>query len=441
MGRQTVRQENLTIVHIPTSDIKPAVRNARTHTEKQVTQIAHSIKEFGFNSPIIIDGNNTVVAGHGRLAAAKILGIEQVPTISIGHLSKTQLRAYAVADNRIAELAGWDEEILKLEFQEILDLNPEFDLTLTGFEVPEIDLVILQDHDSDNEEDEEEDPKSLLLPDPVSKNGDLWMLGNHRILCGDARQHEDYVRLLQGEKAQLVFTDPPYNLRVPDTVGLGKTQYNDFAMASGEQTKEEFTDFLKTCCERLASFSMNGAIQFICMDWRHIDELSAAGKAVYRDLLNICIWNKPNGGMGSLYRSKYELIFVFKVGSASHINNIQLGQYGRNRTNVWDYARQNQFHTDKKDEPGGHPTIKPVAMVADAILDCSNLNGIVLDPFGGSGTTLLAAEKTSRQARLIEYEPTYVDLTIRRWQQRTGKDAIHAKTGELFNKLKPESKS
>lgn len=440
MGKQTIqRQDHLAIIHLPVTNLEPSTRNARTHSKKQILQIAHSIREFGFNSPILIDSNNVVVAGHGRLAAAKELGIDTVPTICIDHLTKAQLRAYAVADNRIAELAGWDEEILKIEFQEILDMDPSFDLTVTGFEMPEIDLIILNDKAAiSKDEEEQEDLDALLHSEPVSKTGDLWILGSHRILCGDARNPDDYAQLMEGKKAQLVFTDPPYNLKIRDIGGNGKAQHGSFAMAAGEQSKEEFTEFLKTCCTHMASFSMNGTIQFICMDWRHIDELSAAGKAAYQTLLNICVWNKTNGGMGSLYRSKYELVFVFKVGTAPHINNVQLGQYGRYRTNVWDYAGQNTFHAERDDTLGMHPTVKPLAMVVDAILDCSNRNGIVLDPFGGSGTTLLAAEKTVRQARLIEYEPLYVDLAIRRWQRHTGQEAVHAKTGVFFNQCETE---
>lgn len=431
------RRGRLAVTQLPVANIKLPLRNARTHTRKQILQIANSIREFGFNSPILVDTSNTVVAGHGRLAAAKELGLQNVPAICIGHLTKNQLRAYAIADNKIAELAGWDEEVLKIEFQQILDLDPDYDLTVTGFETPEIDLIILGEAVNQPPEEEDEDLDALLRSQPVSRKGDLWLLGPHRILCGDARDHDDYALLMGDKKAQLVFTDPPYNLSVRDIRRMGQVQHDDFAMAAGEQSKEEFTSFLQTCCSHMASFSMNGSIQFICMDWRHVEELSVAGRSAYQSLQNICVWNKTNGGMGSLYRSKYELVFVFKVGTAPHINNVQLGQYGRYRTNVWDYAGQNAFHTGRDETLDIHPTVKPVSMVADAILDCSNRNGIILDPFGGSGTTLLAAEKTDRQARLMEYEPIYVDLAIRRWQKQTGEEAVHAKTGKPFNQHKP----
>jgi DNA modification methylase len=427
---------NLSVAYVPILELKLSAKNPRTHSKKQIEQIARSIGEFGFVNPVLVDHTGTLVAGHGRVEAAKSLGIETVPTIRIDHLGEAQLQAYMIADNQLAALAGWDDEILKINFEEILTAVPDFDLTFTGFEIPEIDLIILGNQEG--EEEQEEDLESLLQQDPVSKKGDLWILGSHRLLCGDALERADYARVMDGGKAQLVFTDPPYNVKIENAVGLGKKKHAEFAMASGEQSSAEFTAFLQTACANMAEFSVDGSVHFIFMDWRHAGELLAAGEAVYDEQLNLCVWNKTNGGMGSLYRSKHEFVFVFKNGKAPHINNVQLGKHGRYRVNVWDYAGQNTFHPGRENELGAHPTVKPVQLVADAILDCSKRNGTVLDPFGGSGTTLIAAENTGRQARLVEYEPTYVDVAIRRWQLHTGQVAVHADTGKTFDQLAKE---
>jgi len=307
---------------------------------------------------------------------------------------------------------------------------------VTGFEVAEIDILL----GNDEEPAEADAPfDDLIKPDPVSRPGDLWLLGNHKILCGSALEAGDYARLMGGDQAQMIFTDPPYNVRVKDISGLGKHKHAEFAMASGEMDRAEFLAFLGTALGHMADHSANGSIHFVCMDWRHIEELVTAGREAYTELKNICVWAKDNGGMGSLYRSQHEFVAVFKNGTAPHVNNIQLGVHGRYRTNLWKYAGQNTFHAGREDDLAAHPTIKPTALVADAILDCSAPAGIILDPFGGSGTTILAAESTSRHARLIELEPAYVDVAIRRWQKMTGKDAIHAETGKSFAQTEQEA--
>ena len=344
------------------------------------------------------------------------------------------MRSASLASNKIAADAGWDEQILAIEFQHLAILNIDFDVSLTGFELPAIDLIIQNAAKAATDEEEEEvaiDTAAAI----ITKLGDLWQLGNHQIFCGNALDDASYATVMAGEKAQMVFTDPPYNVPISGHVsGLGKVQHAEFAMASGEMSAAEFTVFLSNIFTLLAQYSIDGSIHYHCMDWRHIDELLTAGKTAYAELKNLCVWRKSNGGMGSLYRSQHELVFVFKNGTAPHINNVELGKHGRYRTNVWDYAGQNALHAKRDAELALHPTVKPVAMVADAILDCSHRGGLILDPFGGSGTTLIAAEKTGRYARLIELEPRYVDVTIRRWQQLTGKQAMHTKTGTFFPK-------
>lgn len=411
--------------------LKPYPRNARTHSRKQIGQIADSIHEFGFTNPVLIDENNQIIAGHGRIEAARLLDIDKVPTLRIEHLTDAQKRAYILADNKIAENAGWCPEILAIELEGLLTLEPEFDIEITGFEMAEIDVLIGASEATGDDDD------VVPATDPdrptVSRIGDLWLLGRHKLYCGDARDAKAYQALLGDEKAQMVFTDPPYNVAIDGHVsGLGKTKHGEFVCASGEMSQSQFTEFLATVFGHMAVVSRDGAIHFVCMDWRHLAEIQSAGRGVYSELKNLCIWNKNNGGMGSLYRSKHELIFVYKHGTAPHINNVQLGRHGRYRTNVWDYAGASSFSTHRDDDLAMHPTVKPTAMIADAILDCSKRNGVILDPFGGSGSTLIAAERTGRSGRLIELDPTYTDIIIRRFQDLTGAQASLAASGDTF---------
>ena len=415
----------------PLAGLRPNPRNARTHSKKQIRQIADSIRVFGFTNPVLIDDEAGIIAGHGRVAAAKVLGWTEVPVIRLSQLSEAEKRAYVIADNKLALNAGWDEDLLALELGELATLELDFDLTITGFEMAEIDLLI--------ESGGGADPKADAVPEidaaatPVSRPGDLWLCGSHRLFCGDATKPESFAALMQGERAQLVFVDPPYNVPIDGHVcGLGAIRHADFAMASGEMSPAEFTRFLATVFGYLARHSEDGSIHYVCMDWRHVYELLTAASGIYGEQKNLCIWNKDNGGMGSLYRSKHELIFVFKAGTAPHINNVELGKHGRYRTNVWDYAGTNTLRAGRLEELALHPTVKPVALVADAILDCSKRSGLVLDCFLGSGTTLIAAEKTGRRAVGMELDPVYVDTALRRWQEFTGREAIHAETGRSF---------
>ncbi|MGL5839232.1 MAG: site-specific DNA-methyltransferase [Sphingorhabdus sp.] len=413
------------------TDLRLYERNARTHSKRQIEQIAKSIERFGFVNPILVDEVSNVIAGHGRIEAAKTLGMDRVPTLAIGAMSEADKRAYIIADNRLAELAGWDRDLLALELGSILESPPTFDMDSIGFDQGELDaLLLLQDTQDEEDDIPEIDEESA----PVSSRGDLWLLGSHRLICGDTRDAAMLDRLMDGETAQMVFTDPPYNVPVNGHVcGLGKVKHAEFAMASGEMSEAEFTRFLRETLGNLARVSADGAIHYVCMDWRHIRELLAAGNDVYAKLKNLIVWNKDNGGMGAFYRSKHELVFAFKKGTAAHINNFGLGEKGRYRTNVWDYAGVNSLKAERADELAMHPTVKPVAMVANAIRDCSKRGGVVLDGFSGSGTTIIAAEKTGRTGYTVEFDPKYVDVAIRRWQSLTGEKAIHADTGAMFD--------
>lgn len=420
---------DIRVIHVNPTQLKPYEHNARTHSKKQVGQIADSIRQFGFNNPVLVDKDNIIIAGHGRVQAAIKLGLESVPTLQIGHLSDAQKRAYILADNRLAEKAGWDKAMLAIEFQYLDTLELDFNLDITGFDAPEIDLLL------QGEEEPDDDDRNIppLPANPITQLGDLWQLGDHLIYCGNSLEKESYERLMATDKAAMVFTDPPYNVPINGHVsGNGRVKHEEFAMASGEMSEAQFVTFLRQACQHMMDFSSDGSLHFIFMDWRHIRELLEAGSAIYQELKNICVWNKNRGGMGSLYRSKHEMAAVFKHGSQPHINNIKLGRHGRNRTNVWDYPAVNPSTQGPDSELAMHPTVKPIRMIADAMLDCSNRGDIILDPFGGSGSTLMAAQKTKRKARLIELDAGYVDTTILRWQRKTRMEAIHIESGQTF---------
>lgn len=433
--------------------LTPNPRNARTHSKLQVRQIAVSIERFGFTNPILVDDEGMILAGHGRLAAAKQLGMDTVPVLRLSHLSPAERRAYVLADNKLALNAGWDRDVLASELQGLIDLD--FEVELTGFSAAEIDFALDAAADARPEGEERLD----RIPEPRGparvQSGELWVLGRHRLLCGNARSGDDLDRLMNGERARMVFTDPPYNVPIDGHVqtrkGAGKgrrgsndvsvergesgnaktplgrsgsIRHREFAEASGEMSREAFTAFLTKTLGNAADQMTDGAIAFVCMDWRHMGELLEAGEHAFTELKNLVVWNKTNAGMGTFYRSKHELIFVFKAGSAPHINTFGLGDTGRYRTNVWDHAGMTSVGKARDEALAMHPTVKPVALVADAIKDCSRRGDVILDPFGGSGSTLIAAETTGRTARLLEIDPLYCDTIITRWQQVTGQNAV-----------------
>jgi DNA modification methylase len=415
--------KNLQIEHVAPQSLRPYPGNARVHSKKQIKQIARSIERFGFTNPLLVSEDREVIAGHGRLRAAQLLGLTSVPIVILATLSEADRRAYVLADNRLAENAGWDRDILAIELQGLLDLEFD-DPELSGFSLGEIDGILSDASEKSAAEPGPEDSLPAEKAAKVSRVGDLWLLGSHRLLCGDARSETDYRRVLAGRSADLVLTDPPYNVRIDGHVsGLGKAEHSEFAMASGEMSEAEFTAFLSTFLGLAKNHSCDGGILFVFMDWRHLFELTVAGRDNGLELKNLIVWAKDNAGMGSFYRSKHELCFVFKKGEARHINTFELGQHGRYRTNIWEYAGVNTFRAGRADDLAMHPTVKPTGMMADAIRDVTRRGAVVLDPFAGSGTTLIAAEKTGRIGCAIEYDPHYCDVIVRRWQAYTGKAA------------------
>lgn len=417
--------------------------NPRTHSEAQIKQLMRSIEHFGFINPVLIDGEGQLIAGHGRVEAATRLGFGNIPAICLADMCEDDIRAYVIADNRLAEKAGWDNDLLALELGALVDLEIDYDLTLTGFELPEIDVILqgIGDDSGDSAQDPADQIPEVLSGPPVTRPGDVWIVGKHRLICADSTKRETYDALMGDTRAAMVFCDPPYNVPVSGHIcGSGNIQHREFAMAAGEMSDKEFTSFLTSIFEHLAAFSTDGSLHYQCMDWRHLGEILVAGNAAYDEFKNLCVWTKTNGGMGSLYRSQHELVFLFKSGLSPHINNVELGKHGRYRTNVWTYPGVNSFGAQQS-ELALHPTVKPTAMVRDAILDCSNRKDIVLDAFCGSGTTLIAAEETGRRGRGIELDPTYCDVIVRRMHEVCRLEARLEATGQSFDEVAAERDS
>lgn len=401
----------------PLASLKVNPANPRMHTEQQIEQIAASIDRWGFINPLVIGEDGLIVAGAGRYHAARKRGLDEVPTLAVAFVTEADRRAFAIADNRLAEKAGWDESLLAREFEFLLDAEFE-SVELTGFDTAEIDTLLFDDESEANTEDPVELPEQDATP--ISRRGDLWTCGDHRLLCGDALDPTSYDILLQGERARLVVTDPPYNLKVSNITGSGQIQHREFAQASGEMTKAEFVAFLRAAFRQIVNHSVNGAIAFVFQDWRHIRDAIDASEGVFSELKNVVVWAKTNAGQGAFYRSAHEMILVFKVGIGRHINNFRMGETGRYRTNLWRYAGQNTFRKGRMEELRSHPTVKPLPMICDAIRDCSNRGDLVLDPFVGSGTTLVAAARTRRRGVAIEIDPIYCDVALERLTKETG---------------------
>jgi len=375
-----------------------------------------------------------IIAGHGRVEAAKHVGLATIPVIRIDHLSDVDRRAYILADNQLALKAGWDKEMLAIELQHLVEVG--FDLEIAGFEPTEVDLLLEISNETQRDPDADDIAPARSLDRPsITKPGDVWLLGSkdrqHKLLCADARDSAALMSLMGRDRAAMLLSDPPYNVRVSAISGKGRMRHNEFAMASGEMKEEEFIAFLSSFLSSSLPLLTKEALLYLFMDWRHLFELQTAARSHDLSLINLCVWNKTNGGMGSLYRSKHELVPIFSQ-TGRHRNNVELGKNGRNRTNVWEYAGVNTFRADRGSELAMHPTVKPVAMIADAVRDITKQGDIVLDPFSGSGTTIIAAEKTGRLARAVEIDPRYCDVAIRRWEAFTGKTASLAETRETF---------
>lgn len=413
--------------------LRPNPVNARTHPKKQIEQVADSIRAFGFLTSLVADKNNQLIAGHCRWLAAKTLHLPQVPVIRAEHLTDTQAKAYALADNKIALNAGWDDDLLRVQLKDLLDAKLDFSVDVTGFSIPETDFIV---HDSD--------PIELpvpAIPGPrvvVAQPGDIWLAGRHLVMCGDCRDMDPIRRALGcTPRVSAVLTDHPYNVKVAGHVsGLGAHRHREFAMASGEMSEAEFLKFLVDSTASMKDTCRPGALLYLCIDWRHLLDMLTAVRMLKLDLVNVCVWNKTNAGMGSMYRSKHEHIVVAKVPGAPHTNHVELGRHGRYRTNVWNYAGMNAFGNGRDETLTWHPTVKPIAMFRDAMLDASDPGDWVLDGFLGSGTTLLAAEQCGRRCLGIELDPAYVDLALTRWRDLTGETPRHKELNMTWEEIR-----
>lgn len=424
----------LEIEHVSIGVIRTGNRQLRRHDDAKLRKLMRSIEQFGFVRPLVLDRHNRLIDGHAILEAAQRLGFETVPATRLEHLSDQDARLLKITLNRLQELADWDEEALKIEFETLIDLDPEVDLTLTGFELPEIDVVMLGAESDDQAEEDETD--DIEPGPPVSCLGDLWQIGSHRLICGDARDPETLAQVLNGARAQAVLSDPPWNVPISGHVGnSGRTQHPEFTMASGEMSEEAFEAFLRDVMANMTDALIEGGLMYLFIDWRHVEMLLRIGGSLGLSLENLIVWNKTNAGMGSFYRSQHELIPLFKKPGASHINNVQLGSHGRYRSNVWTYAGSNSFGAGRMERLEAHPTTKPAHMLAEALLDCTRRGDVVLDSFCGSGSILIAAERVGRIACAGELDPIYVDRALRRFERCFGIEAIHVETGLSFEEL------
>ncbi len=426
------------------SSLRPHPDNPRAHSKKQIRQIAESIRAFGFRIPVVIDSDSRLICGHARVEAARLAGIDRVPCLRVTDLTQEQIRGLMIADNRLTDLSCWDDQLLGENLKLLSELDLDFEIEAIGFEYGEIEQRILGiegGHESDDDSDELPDLSSLP---PVTRPGDLWLLGDpecgHLLYCGDSTEVDSYERVLGDRRAAMVFTDPPYNLPARTIGRVCAGEHGDFAMGSGEMTSHEFQSFLAEVMARLCEYSEAGSIHYHFMDWRHAEDILAAGKLHYSELKNLCVWVKDRPGMGAFYRSQHELVFVFKHGIDRHANHFSLGQYGRTRSNVWCYPSVRSLDAADGDPDSQaalqlHPTIKPVRLIEEAILDCSRRGEIVLDPFLGSGSTLIACEKTQRRCAGLELAPRDVDVAIHRWQEWTGREAVLVESGQPFSEV------
>jgi DNA modification methylase len=423
----------LAIENLPIAALKLGSRQLRIRKKRDLDSMAASIRQFGFLVPALIDADNLIICGKGRVDAARLLGMTDVPCIRVTHLSEAERRVFAIAENQLGQLAGWDQETLRIELQELSGMDLSFGLELTGFTSAKIDSIVFGGEGGDAREN----AIPALTDQVVSRLGDLWLLGDSRLLCADATLTESFEQLLEGEQVRVVFTDIPYNVKIAGHVTSGG-KHGEFVMASGEMTDDEFTGFSTQVMHRASENLIDGGLLYYCIDHRHLEHTIAAAAAAKLDRLNLIVWDKKAGGMGSFYRSRHELIFLMRKPGASHVNRVELGKHGRDRSNVWTYEGVNGFGAAKAKAREMHPTVKPLGLVRDAILDCTAKGDAVLDLFSGSGTTIIAAENVGRRGFATELDPRYVDVGLVRWEEFTGREARLASTGQTYREVRAE---
>ena len=421
------------ITRVRVDRLRPSPRHARVHSEAKRTALSASIRRFGVIEPIIVDQDFTIIAGVARWMACQALGVAEVPIVSVEHLSPIEVRALRIAMGRFPEWATWDRDQLRIELPAIVAELPDLAMEEIGLSVQEVDrlIVIPGEHGADPADDIPPAPSTS----PISRIGDLWKLDDHFVLCGNALHRESFDQLLGSTAVRLVLTDPPYNVPVNGHVTKRIGKFAEFAMASGELSQAQFYEFLRTAFQQIARVSVAGAIGYIFIDWRHARLMQEAADGVLFELKNHIVWVKDTPALGSFYRSQHEFVLVYKIADGNHVNNFALGQHGRTRSNVWHCAGMSSFGAGRDEALELHATPKPVAMLVDAILDCSNPGDLILDPFGGSGSTLIAAERAHRRARVIEISPTYVDTIVRRWERFSGERALLVGSNQSFSEV------
>ena len=429
-GARPVRNDilpSLQIERCPVASLGSYLRKLRKSDPAHVRETANSISALGFNVPLLVGKDNVIIDGESRLEAAKLLGLSSVPCIRVDHLDETEQRLLRLAVNRLGEKGSWDIGELEAEFKELIIADAPIEIS--GFGSDEIDQIVIGGENAPEVGD--------LAPPPgasaIAQVGDLFLLGPHRLICGNATDPALVERLMQTDVARMVFTDEPFNVAIRGNVSGG--DHREFVMATGEMTDEQFLEFNRKWMDAVIPHLVDGGVLGTFIDWRGLTIAHAAATALGLTPLNLVVWAKTNAGMGSLYRSQHELLPLFKKGAASHVNNISLGQRGRHRTNLWTYPGASSFGSDARKGLQDHPTVKPTAMLQDALIDLTNRGEIILDPFLGSGSTLIAAENTGRICCGVELDPLYVDVVIRRYEGVTGTPASLADTGETFKKL------
>lgn len=421
-----VRMQNPEAIKLPDKRITKASR-------AKIKKWKDRLRTVDFVLPILVDNNNEAITGVARILAARELGLKEIPTLCHSELTPEHLRAIRIADNFGLGGIDVDNPLLAEELEELIKVG--FNPLDLGFDTAELDKIFANVLSSVVGETEDLTPPQM----PVPKTGDMWLLGDHRAMCADARNPETLLTLMGGRSATAIITDPPFNVPIAGHVsGLGKKKHREFAMASGEMSDEQFEQFNKDYLKTALPFLKPGGNAYVFMDWRGAYTLTKATRELPLQHINTCVWVKTNGGMGSLYRSQHEFALVFRKEGGKPINNVQLGRYGRNRTNVWQCAGANAFGATRDEDLAAHPTVKPVTLIEDIIKDSTNRGDVVLDLFGGSGTTLLAAERCRRSAMLCEIDPGYIEVTIQRFERATGVDAIHEDTGLTYSELKKQ---
>ena len=439
---------DLTFEYVSIDDLSFPARTLSQVNDRQHRQLMASITEFGFIAPLVISRGNEVIVCEKRLAAARELGLTQVPVVRANTLTPLQIRQYRIADNRLNELREWDADALKAELDEIIVLDPDVNIEALGYEVAEFDVAV-------QVVTEGEDPADIapeLPAEPQSRPGDIWEIDGHRLGCGDARDADFLRRLLDGEQPTCVFADPPFNRPVAQHIGgKGRIKHPEFVMASGEMSDAEFQQFQIDWLVQAVAVAQPGALIYVASDWRAPLATLAAAQTAGLEQVNFCTWELASPRLGSFYRSACEYFPVWKKPGGKSRNNVMLGRSGRHRSNCWHYPGANSFGAGRA-TLHLHPTVKPLALVLDILLDCTARGDAILDPFCGSGTTLLAAQRTGRKARVIELDPRYVDVAVRRYQDVFGRaprlqgsgltlDELASMPPRLGHPLKPKANS